>query len=510
MNLIKQYWTQKPLTLIIWMAFIVRMVAVVFAKGFGMLDDHFLVIEPPYSWVFGENYDNWLPGGESEGPTGFSMFYPGLQYIFFKLTNFLGIHNPQLIMLVNRFFHAIFSLITVYYGYKITEKLLNREAAKTAGLLLALYWFMPWMSVRNLVEMVCIPFLVMGFWALLKDNSKKRLLHLFISGIWFGLAFSVRYQTGLFIMGAGIALLISKKWREVLVLAVGVIAVISITQGLIDLLVWNIPFGQLSVYIDHNIHHALDYIVGPWYNYLILLLGMLIPPISFFLFYGFLRSWKKYLVLFLPVLLFLIFHSYFPNKQERFILPMVPLLIILGTIGWEEFRNKSGFWNKNTKLLKACWTFFWILNMLLLPFVTTMYSKKARVESMTYLSRYDNIEYMLFDDTFKGDIRIPPTFYLGQHSKVLELCEGSPVDSLKSQLYKHGSSISPGFVLFFNDRDLEKRIGIVRTVLPGIVYETTIKPGLVDKVLHKANPVNANETITIYRNTEKYPVKIER
>ena len=64
--------------------------------------------------------------------------------------------------------------------------------------------------------------------------------------------------------------------------------------------------------------------------------------------------------------------------------------------------------------------------------------------------------------------------------------------------------------MFFDERDLEKRIKAVKTVLPGIVYEITIQPGLVDKVLHKVNPINANETITIYRNMEKYPEKIER
>jgi len=509
MNLLKQYWNQKPLALIMWLAFIVRIVAVVFAKGFGMLDDHFLVVEPPFSWVSGGNYDSWLPGGNNQGPLGFSMFYPGLQYLFFKLSNILGIHNPQLIMMINRFFHAIFSLITVYYGYKISEKLLNQNAAKMAGLLLAIYWFMPWMSVRNLVEMVCIPFLILGFWSIIKETDKRHFLHIFIGGLWFGLAFSVRYQTGLFILGTGIALLIAKKWRKVFILATGVVTIVAISQGLVDLLIWDIPFGQLKVYVDHNIHHALDYIVGPWYNYLLLLLGMLIPPISFFLFFGFLRSWKKHLILFLPMVLFLLFHSYFPNKQERFILPMVPFLIILGTVGWEEFRNRSKFWARNAKLLRASWTFFWILNIALLPFVTTMYSKRARVESMTYLSRYQDIGYLLFDDTFRGDIRIPPTFYLGQQPGILELHQNSPIDTLKSQLNVHGDIISPGFVLFFDDRDLDKRVGMVKEVLPEIVFEAAIKPGLVDKVLHTVNPINANETIIIYRNKEKYPFKVE-
>ena len=48
----------------------------------------------------------------------------------------------------------------------------------------------------------------------------------------------------------------------------------------------------------------------------------------------------------------------------------------------------------------------------------------------------------------------------------------------------------------------------MKTVLPGLVFETSIEPGMMDKLLHWLNPINANQNIYIYRNTELIPQKV--
>ena len=122
-----------------------------------------------------------------------------------------------------------------------------------------------------------------------------------------------------------------------------------------DWIAWGYPFASLHTYITHNIEHRYDYLVGPWYLYIGLLLGAFIPPISFLWGFGFLRTWKKHALVFIPTVLFLIFHSYFPNKQERFILPILHFFLILGIIGWEEYMKQSHFWQKRKKLYRGFW-----------------------------------------------------------------------------------------------------------------------------------------------------------
>jgi hypothetical protein len=49
----------------------------------------------------------------------------------------------------------------------------------------------------------------------------------------------------------------------------------------------------------------------------------------------------------------------------------------------------------------------------------------------------------------------------------------------------------------------------VMEAFPGYVYETTISPGMIDRLLFWLNPVNENQNAYIYRNKERYPHKIE-
>ena len=511
MNQIRKYWNEKPLLLIMLSAILFRLISVIFSKGWGMLDDHFLIIEPAQAWAEGINFENWLPDGHGGGsqPDGHSFLYSGIHYLLFLLCDFLHLTDPQGKMYLVRFLHAAFSLITVYYGYKLTEKLSGKEEAKLTGLLLAIFWAMPFGSVRNLVEIVCIPFMMLGLWFIYSAKETAHGLRLYLlAGMIMGLGFSIRFQTAVFISGVGLVMLLTKQWKPLLYFAMGVIMSIIAVQGIIDYFVWGYPFAEMGEYIRYNIQAAQDYTTGPWYRYLVFLSLLLIPPISLFLFFGFFRVWKKYLIIFLPVLIFVVFHSLFPNKQERFILPVIPFIIMLGVIGWTDFVGQSAFWKKHPGLLHACWTFFWVINIAALFVVSPMYSKKARVEAMVYLSRYKEVKNILLEDSNRTGVVVIPQFYLQQWVKTEEISQNKPPERYAQWMLSVDSSEYPRFVIFYGAELLEERVQKLKKLLPGLVYETTIEPGFIDEILYRANPINANQTIYIYRNTVLIPGKI--
>lgn len=502
MKLIRQYWQQNPLLLIVSAALFFRLLAVVFSQGYGMHDDHFLVIEASQSWVDGEDYNNWLPWNQQDPkPEGHSFFYVGLHYLFFSLLEYTGIFDPKIKMYIIRFLHALFSLIVVITGFRITEKLYNRDTAKQVGLFLALLWFMPFLSVRNLVEIVCIPFLMLGIWIIItSEKGRNMVLQCFLAGLIMGLAFSVRFQTLIFIGGVGLAMLIQQKWKGAVFFGLGALLSIVIIQGVTDYVIWGYPFAELAEYVIYNFTHKYSYFIGPWYLYILLICGILIPPLSIFLFFGFLRTWKKYLLLFLPAFLFLVFHSYFPNKQERFIFPIIPFIVILGFIGWNEFMKGAKFWQARKKILTWCMTFFWVINLLVLPFISTAYSKRSRVESMVYLSRYGNIRHILLEDTNHNSIKMLPKFYLRQWEVgFYELTKSNPLPNWQEYFRNVNKTEYPKFVLFFEETDLKQRIEAVQSIFPVLQYETTIEPGFIDKVMYWLNPVNKSQTIYIYK-----------
>ncbi len=500
-QLLKTYWEEKPYQAILLLAILLRLVASIFSRGYGMHDDHFLVIETAQSWLDNANYNNWfLEREKTDIPTILNFIYAGLHYLLFSFLESIGVNSPQSKMFIVRLIHGIFSLLIVVFGYKITERLSDRNTAKITGLLLAAYWFIPFFSVRALVEMVCIPFIMWGYWILLKhDENNTRLREYLLAGILFGIAFSLRFQTIIISGGIGLIFLFRKKWLETIMLGIGISIPVILIHGLADFIIWGYPFAEILEYINHNVHHRFDYTISPWYSYLLVIAGVLIVPVSLFLVYGFMKTWKSQVIIFLPVLLFIIFHSYFPNKQERFILPIIPLFIMLGVIGWNEFRNRIKFSARQNILLRYCWVFFWTVNIILLSFFTVSYSKKARVESMVYLSGYDGIQTLLVEESNRDHATMMPLFYLHQWPTVINITKKSPATELPVQ-YTEKAGTAPDFFLFVDSKNLKKRVRDLQQYYPEMEFETSIEPGFMDKVLHWLNPVNANQTIIIYRN----------
>jgi hypothetical protein len=551
MRKIFDYYRDHPLRTILLAGLFFRLISVIFSQGYGMFDDHYLIIESSQSWVDGRDYNNWLPWNQTVAqPVGFSLFYPGLHYLLFMFLKVIGITDAATKMYIVRFIHAVFSMLIVYLGFRITWRMSgSSKTAANAGWVLALLWAMPFLSVRNLVEIVCIPFLMLGIWyILLADDKKRTLLMFMISGLFMGVAFSIRFQTMIFIGGVGLVLLIKKQWKETLVFGIGFLAAICLLQGLLDYVIWGYPFAEFIEYVKYNIGARYDYVIGPWYNFILLLVFIIIPPAGILIFWGFLRTWKKYMIIFVPVFIFIAFHSYFPNKQERFIFPILPFYIMLGYMGWNEFYSNSWLKRKAKGLITGFFVFFWIVNLILLPIVSTTYSKRALIESMRYVAKFPEANHILIEDTNKDIGPMMPQFYLNRWIQISDISRKLPVDTFLSQ-YTPGFiqtnprffsyhifndkqsaqpyfvmseskdnngkmvehirkvysrlnkySVQPYFVLFVSNKNLDQRIRNIRKIFPKMVLVTEIKPSFLDNIMFILNPINKNETIYIFRS----------
>lgn len=496
---LKNYWHNSPLTFALVIGFILRLIAVLFAKGYGMHDDHFLIIEAAQSWVDGYDYNDWLPSNSDSEPSGHSFFYVGLHYLLFEFLELINIYSPDIKMYIVRFLHAVYSLSVIYLGYKITILISTKHIAKHIALLLACFWFLPWLSVHNMVEFVCIPPLMYATYMLLKYQKKQFYKYILLAGLIGGLAVGIRYQSVLFLFGLGVVLLLQKKLIPAIIFGISALVSFFITQGS-DLFIWGKPFAELEQYIVYNLENSTTYFAKPWYMYLLTVAGLLIPPISIFFCFGYLRLWKKHLLLFLPSLLFFAFHSYFPNKQERFIIPILPFVFILGFIGWIEFKNKSQFWLKNSKLIKSFWIFFIVINTILLSILSTSYMKRSRVETMLYLSKKTDLTNYIWECSHRGDYLLPPNFYAGKYYKYAWTTSEKRIKRFTKSYERLNS---PNYIVFVEDVNLEKRIKEAEKIFPHLKYETTIEAGFLDRILHNLNPHNKFEKFYIYKITQK-------
>jgi len=497
---LQHLWVSRPLACILLPGLFIRLVAAVFSKGFGMIDDHFLVIEQAQSWVDKVDINGWLPQlCKNAVPPGFSYFYTGLHYLLFLLLEQVGITDPDTKMYYVRVIHAVYSTLTIYFGYRITYKLTNIRYARQVGLLLAFYWFWPFLCVRNLVEVVCIPMLMWATWLAIK-KEEGGLGYFFLVGILLGVAFNIRFQTVFFSAGFMLTLFIQRKFLQGLATFSGLVFCAFLFQGGIDYFIWHVPFAELRGYILYNLKYAHNFIILPWYSYLLLFSGILIPPVSLFLLAGFFSGFKKYLLLFLPSFLFLVFHSFFPNKQERFILPILPFIIMLGTIGANELKERKGWFVKFRKPVIFCRYFFSGLNLILLIVVSFTYSKRNRVEGMTYLKGKKDLKYLLVDCTYDGESICSPRFYLHQWPVEYMLTDKTKLDSLCRNLKAAPEAAQPGYIIFYESGDFCQRKAAMSRYF-NLKYETTIYPGFVDRFMCYINPVNDNAVTYIYKIT---------
>jgi len=489
---LKRFWNEHPLASIIILAVIPRLVAVIFSKGYGMHDDHFGPIEQPFMIMNDISY--W---STRTTPHGHSIFYPLIHYILFQGFAAVGIQDPQAKMYVVRLLHAIYSLLVVFFGYKIAEVLSNRETAKKTGFILALFWAFPFLSVRNLIEMVCIPPLMAGFYYALisKDDEIK---NAFIAGLWLGLAFVFRYQT-LSITGTmGLVFLFRKEFKQMLLVAAGFIVTAVVVQGSVDIFAWGYPFAAFREYLLYNVTHGHDYTTGPLYNYALLVLGAFIPPMSFLLIFGFFKNWRKTLLILLPVMVFFILHSFFPNKQERFIFPVVPIILTLGVVGWEVYVKESAFWQRHRIALKSLWIWFWVLNFILLIPFSIYYSKRSRVESM----------YALYGKRISGivmvggtlGITLPPMFYAGVYPVPIYLINNDE-ELIQARAKLDTAHAKPNYAVFFGTEDFDDRVQHIESELGlKLELEKSIEASFLDDVFYRLNPRNnKNQTMFLFK-----------
>lgn len=497
---------QNPLTALTLIALIPRSVAVFFSEGFFALDDHFLVIEPAASWVHDGSYSTWLPWnqGADPRPSGHSFFYVGLHFILFKVLSALNVTDPKLIMTIVRLLHACWSLVVVRTGYRIALRISDPQLAWRTGLFLALFYFMPFLSVRNLVEVACIPFLMLGALQLAHRKDGVSFKDAMIAGIYIGLAINVRFQTLFFAVGPGLAFLYQKQWKHALYYALGCSIPILALQSVIDIFLWGRPFAEITEYVMYNLDNTTTYGVLPWYNYLLLLAGIFLPFLGLAILFGFFRRSSPWLI-WLGVILFIAIHSYFPNKQERFLLPIVPLFFIVGYTSWEQWRRGSTWWQKRIAVWRAHMVFVHTLNLLLLLVLCVTYSKRSRVEALYELRDHRPIKGMVIEDTHGQEAPMPPLFYLGQwDAHVLPWTD--PNADLGSALAEFPLNEKPEIVLFYGEEQLEQRMARVTTAMGPLREIGRAEPGLVDRVVHWLNPVNRNETIVIMTSDPVRPI----
>jgi len=216
------------------------------------------------------------------------------------------------------------------------------------------------------------------------------------------------------------------------------------------------------------------------------------------LLWGFARTWRRAAVLFWPTVAFLALHSAYPGKQERFLLPVVPMILVLAAVGCLDPELAPRFLSRHRRLTAGLWRWFAAANALLLAVFTATYSKRSRVESLSYLHGQADVRGLVWE-TSEGEVAPPPLFYLGKDVPVYLAWDGKPAEALRAEIAASGRP-PPNRAVLTGTRDLDARVRRLSSVLGELTLERTVAPSFYDDLLHRMNPRhNVNLTAFVYR-----------
>ncbi|MFM2284735.1 MAG: hypothetical protein RLZZ543_232 [Bacteroidota bacterium] len=311
-----------------------------FSIGYFHPDEHFQIFEF-CNYKLGRSPLSDLPWEYNEHmrPT----LQPAMVYAFIQV---FGVDDPFRVALVFRLLSAV---LCWYITARISLLLLPQfksDKGKTYFIAANYFlWFIPLISVRFSSENFSAIALLMGLYALIKeeiDGKEAARSALLWSGFLFGLSFFFRFQMGFAFVGLAGWLLFIRKMnvQRILFLVMGGMGALLLGT-LCDRWFYGDWYCSPYQYFFANIiqQKAAGFGIEPWWYYFSSFIQLAIPPISVMLLVllllgAFKQKRNVFLWLLVP---FVLAHSAVGHKELRFLFPMIFALIYFAALGLDAW-----------------------------------------------------------------------------------------------------------------------------------------------------------------------------
>jgi len=256
-----------------------------------------------------------------------SAFYP-MTFIYPAQywAHSLGVHDEAALVFTGRVVVVLFSLLNIVLVYQIGRLLYSSVPVGICALFLyaASHLHINFASTV-LPRTIAATFILLAVYLL--ERFPRRAGGVIGAGVALGIGASVRFGEAVLIVCVVVFLLISRRFREALLVGVISAMTIALIVGISDLLYWGSPFFSLRNLIEFTIVHGRSsrgyqpfyfYLVtaGSWANYLVVALAA----------YAFrLRDWRGIALALLPIGML----SLLPHKEPRYLVAVIPFVCIL-------------------------------------------------------------------------------------------------------------------------------------------------------------------------------------
>ena len=473
-------------------AALLRLFAAVFSQGFLAHDDHHVAI----------NAADQIATGAGLPPTfARSALFPAVLGAIMAVSRSIGIHDPGVEMLIVRLIQGVYSLFVVYFVYRILERSSGSASALLGGLLAAAFFVMPVTAVHQLEESVCqVPLLAACWWwqrAEAGDRSSPGWGAL--AGAALGTALILRFPLLAFVGAFVVLALVRPVAPSVRLAFLSGLASVIVLQGYSNAIVnhqwWYSFIYRMGAVLDPRIVlESEGYPSAPPWHYILTLLAALIPPVSVAFGAAAIKGGRHLPLLGIAALAFLVSHSLIANKQERFLLPILPVLFVLIVAGLPWLAARLG--GVGGRWYRAMWWYFWTVNVALLLVLTFSFAKKDRVAPLLFVYRRHNATGLLVaqdNQTFAV-----PEYYLGRPRPAVTVIQRRQEAELAARWRNTPDSV-PNYVIVYSDDPAADAAALERALNRKLTPLTVITPSLADRLAHAINPRhNRARTAAVY------------
>lgn len=388
---------------------------------------------------------------------------------------------------------GLFSLALMIFAFLEFAKVMNfdHRARNFLFLILTFYFGASFALTRPMYESISAPWLTLAaVWALRYDFH-GRLNDLVWGVIFASITFILRQQLGICAL-VFIALTMMKKNKKHFLIASAVGLAIFILSGIPDYyLRGQFHFSLLNLTI-YNYQHGADYGRKPITFYPLLILAMTFFP---FLIAKYPKEWmqvqfKSYRTVWIILFLFVFLHSLFPQKWERFLISVIPILIFL--VFPFLFYLHERFAQHRLRLVSL-----YSLNGILFFVASFFPPQKNLIEMSLYLNKHPSIRTIYRVNDTPG--WITEAFVL---DKKFSFVETTPEELAKID-FNNFSDCGKALVLATHDLEANKE------VIQKLNLQVQFNVNLIEQVAYKLNPKNNARRVQLNLYTGCRIVRLE-
>lgn len=461
---------EKPLQSALVLGFVFRAVQALY--------NHTPVQEDDYANVIGPAL-NALQTGEAVATVDYRLtVLPQIFYAILSVFHASGIDSTAWLVSTGYFVLGLVSLTGIWGMHRLGGNFLESRWQNQLTFIYSLHFLLPFFTTKAFLESFSLATVPWAFYFLTIEANRARPADIFKNhlkaGFFLGLTTVIRFQFAVVVL-AVMAVMILRYYRMNVVTNrlrwYGIItggAISLFLMAIFDMASNRIPLSTLFNYVMLNYEGNIagsSYGSSAWYSYIGLFAGLMIPPVSLIFFYSFFRGIRKSGLVAIAFLSLVVFHSMIPNKLERFVVPVVPLFMLLSIIGLTEM---------NKKIRSVTIVIFWMLNIPLLLVATMGRSQSNIIDAAAYLRDKTGQIYLYQIGLFKRG-------YMGYD-------RAAPVRNDDFKELSKAFSEEKSFYLLYFQTMTEQHSLYLKTISVDCHEEKKFEPALLEKFVIYMNP----------------------